>query len=105
MLKLVGELFDRFSEGFTPHETVRFGARQASAVKAYLDRVEPILLRLPLAITEAAVQEWLGRLGELEKESRFSEATVMENWLDVAFGREAEDKQRPLEVRVNRRLG
>ena len=29
----------------------------------------------------------------------------MENWLDVAFGRDAEDKQRPLDLRVHRRLG
>ena len=74
-------------------------------MRAYIERIEPIMLRLPLTITEAAVQEWLGRLSELEIEQRFSEARVMENWLDVAFGRDREDRQRPFDVRVHRRLG
>jgi tetratricopeptide (TPR) repeat protein len=103
--KLVEELFSRFNKDFAPREMRRFGALQDSAVRDFLKSINFILLKLPLAITEAAVQEWLGRLDELEKADRFSEAGVMENWLDVAFGRDAEDKQRPLDLRVHRRLG
>ena len=58
-----------------------------------------------MLITEAGIQEWLGRLDEIDKESRFSEAAVVENWLDVNFGRDAADRQRPLDVRLHRRLG
>jgi len=79
-----------------PNETVRW---------TYLERVHGILLKLPLRVTEAGVQEWLARLEDFEREKRFSEASVIENWLDVAFGRDADDKKRPLDVRVHRRLG
>jgi tetratricopeptide (TPR) repeat protein len=105
MMKLVADLVGRFSKGFTTQQIVRIGAGQGLAIKTYLERVNTILLKLPLVITEAAIQEWLSRLNELEDEHRFSEVVVMENWMDVAFGREAEDKQRPLDLRLHRRLG
>jgi hypothetical protein len=103
--KLLDELYGRLGKKFTPQESKRFGARQGDAVKTYLNRINPILLKLPLSITEAAVQEWLGRLTELERSSRFSEAQVMEDWMNVAFGRGTEDKERPFDVRIHRRLG
>jgi tetratricopeptide (TPR) repeat protein len=105
MVKLIDGLVERFGEGLTRHQTMQIGARKDKAVKDYLDRVAAILLKLPLMVTEAGIQEWLGRLDTLEHEHRFSEAPILENWLDVAFGREAEDKQRPLDVRLHRRLG
>jgi tetratricopeptide (TPR) repeat protein len=105
VLKLTSDLFERFKGAFTPAEMMRFGEHRKSAVQTYIKSIELVLLRLPLTITEAAVQEWLGRLSELEIERRFSEAKVMENWLDVAFGRERDDRQRPFDVRIHRRLG
>lgn len=105
VLKLTSDLFERFKGAFTPAEMMRFGEHRKLAVQTYIKSIELVLLRLPLTITEAAVQEWLGRLSELEIERRFSEAKVMENWLDVAFGRERDDRQRPFDVRIHRRLG
>ena len=62
--KLVEELFSRFNKDFAPREMRRFGALQDSAVRDFLKSINFILLKLPLAITEAAVQEWLGRLDD-----------------------------------------
>ena len=45
-----------------------FGAEQGGAVKNYLERVNGVLLRLPLVVTEAGIQEWLARLEDLERE-------------------------------------
>jgi tetratricopeptide (TPR) repeat protein len=103
--KLVDDLFNRFGKEFTQKEVKSFGAAQGHAVQDYLERVRGILLKLPLIVTEAGIQEWLTRLEDFERDKRFSEAPVIENWLDVAFGRDAEDRQRPLDVRVHRRLG
>lgn len=105
MQKLVDELLTRFGKDFAPKDWQRVGANKDKFVSDTLGRVTNILLKLPLVITEASVQEWLGRLDDLRREERFSETEVMENWLDVAFGRDAEDKQRPLDLRVHRRLG
>lgn len=63
------------------------------------------MLKLPMVVTEAAIQEWLGRLDSLEGEGRFSETEILEDWMDLAFGRDASDQQRPLDVRIHRRLG
>jgi tetratricopeptide (TPR) repeat protein len=101
--KLVDEILGRFS--FTPGEMVRYGERLAGALDAYIARVSGLLLRLPHLVTEGAIQEWLDRLEELQKHSRFSEVAVIENWLDVAFGRETDDRLRPIDVRIHRRLG
>jgi len=108
MKKLLDDLVDRFGDalGFKPREWANVGEKQPGVLKSYFDKIDPILRTLPLPITEAAVQEWLGRLGQLERENRFSEAGVMENWLNVAFGRdESEDKQRPFDMRIHRLLG
>lgn len=103
--KLIDDLSERFRAGFTFQETKKFGAHQEQAVKAYLKTIDAILLKLPHAVTEAGIQEWLARLDDLEREKRLSEAPVLESWLDVAFGREANDKLRPLDVRIHRRFG
>jgi tetratricopeptide (TPR) repeat protein len=103
--KLVDVLFKRFATGFTPVQMKTFGARQDAAIRTYLGQIAAILMRLPMVVTEASIQEWLGRLEALGGERRFSEAEVLENWMDVAFGRDAGDKQRPLDVRIHRRLG
>ncbi|MBV8094648.1 MAG: hypothetical protein JO110_15760 [Acetobacteraceae bacterium] len=105
VLKLVNALFERFREGLSPNEILQFGRQQDKAVFEFMERSSVILKRLPHAVTEAAIQEWLVRLDDLWSRSRFSEASVMETWLDVAFGREVDDKQRPLDVRIHRRLG
>src|SRR5262249_55960147 len=105
MLKLVEDMLERFGPKFTRQEVMRFGERRRGAIKDYLERVDIILRKLPMLVTESGIQEWLSRLDEIAKASRFSEVAVVENWLDVAFGRESADRQRPLDVRLHRRLG
>lgn len=105
IVKLLDSLLERFGDKLDKRQTVAFGARRAAEVQTYLERVGRILVKLPLTITEAGVQEWLARLADLEREHRYSETQVMENWLDISFGRDEEDKQRPYDVRIHRRLG
>ena len=99
------DLFTRFGKEFSPKETMQFGIQLAVVVREFIADINQILLKLPHAVTEAAIQEWLARLDELETERRYSEAIVIEDWLDVAFGRDAQSKQRPLDLRIHRRLG
>jgi tetratricopeptide (TPR) repeat protein len=104
--KLVEDLYDRFGKAaFTTSQNRRFWDSRSSAVEKYLERVGLMLRKLPLVITEAAIQEWLGRLDELEQNDRASETEVLENWIDITFGREADDRKRPIDVRIHRRLG
>ena len=105
MMKLTDDLLGRFGDKLTRTEVKTFGARQAAAVTEYLAQVREVLLTLPHVVTEASIQEWLERLDEMKSNGRYSEAVVLENWLDVAFGRDNQDQQRPLDVRIHRRLG
>src|SRR5262249_40384762 len=65
--KLVEELFERFKAELAPKEMRNVGVRQTAAVRSCIEDVKTALLKLPLTITEAAVQEWLGRLDDLQK--------------------------------------
>jgi hypothetical protein len=105
MLKLVDDLFERFGRKYTVQEANRFGARKGPAVKEYIDRVNLIIKKLPTLITEPVIQEWLQRLNFMELTSSFSEAAVFEDWIDIALRREKDDRQRPIDVRIHRRLG
>ena len=102
--RLVGDLVERFKDQYSSIEVLKIGTRQNAAIAGYLKTIEPALLKLPLVITEGAIQEWLIRLDVLERERRYSEVGVIESWMDVAFGREG-DEQRPLDIRIHRRLG
>lgn len=102
---VVDALFQRLGLAFTPVQIKTFGARQKDAVHRYVETVAELLLKLPLRVTEDAVQEWLLRLDQLDDETRFSEVAVLENWIDVAFGRDEQDRVRPIDVRLHRRMG
>lgn len=105
MSKLTTDLLERFMDAFSAREMAKFGERRPAEVKAYVAKVDEILLTLPHVVTEAAIQEWLGRLDALPAKSRHGDVLVMENWIDVAFGRDKDDRKRPLDVRIHRRLG
>jgi tetratricopeptide (TPR) repeat protein len=105
VLKLVDDLFERFGKNLSPIEIKRFGEKISPSIEKYISDVSRAIVRLPLVVTEAVVQEWLSRLDDFKRQQRFSEAKVLENWLDIAFGREEADKLRPLDARVHRRLG
>lgn len=72
-------------------------------VDIFVELVEEILLRAPIPITEAAVQEWLIRLDKFD--ARPSEVEQFDLWMKIAFGRENEKNERPLDLRLHRRLG
>jgi tetratricopeptide (TPR) repeat protein len=105
MQTFVADLHNRFGSGLPPAEAFQVGAKAPGVVSEFIAKISDILLKLPHAVTEAAIQEWLARLDELQKEKRFSETVVIEDWLNVAFGRDSENQQRPLDLRIHRRLG
>jgi len=73
--------------------------------ETFIAEVEKALATAPLTPTEAAVQEWCGRLDGLRAQKRFSEAKQLHDWLELAFGRSRKDTARPLDLRIHRRLG
>lgn len=79
------------------------GTRLDETVKTYLDRVYFALRKAPLMVTEAAVQEWLKRIELFE--SRPSEIDQLHDWMNLTFGRDDEDQDRPLDLRIHRRIG
>jgi len=79
------------------------GMKLESTLKKYISAVEHALDNAPLVPTEAVVQEWILRLDDLRLQNRMSEVRSVHDWLNIAFGREQGDK--PLDVRLHRRLG
>lgn len=84
-------------------DPVGVGARMHATIDAYIERVSNALLTAPLMVTEAAVSEWLVRLDEYR--SRPSEVRQLQDWLNIAFGRGGDDVDRPIDLRIHRRLG
>jgi hypothetical protein len=84
---LIEQFWDYTKSDFTNDESVQFGGRRKDAIDAYLKTVGEALPRLPIPITEPAIQEWISRLDRLHDERRQSEAKVLERWIDIAFGR------------------
>jgi hypothetical protein len=84
---LVEQFWKETKNEFTNDESAQFGGRRSEAIDAYLTTISEALPRLPIPITEAAIQEWISRLDRLHDERRQSEAKVLERWIDIAFGR------------------
>ncbi len=83
---------------------VQITLRVDEAVRLWLARTKEAMRLAPLLPTESVVQEWLSRFNELAKSGRASEVEHLHQWMIVAFGREG-DAERPLDVRLHRRLG
>lgn len=111
MMKLVnGFVVDDFAVVFEHDKPALFkaGREIEKAVQTYLEEVRLALKDAPLVPTEPAVQEWLERIDALVKEDRASEVAQLHQWIDIAFGREKDEKEkktRPIDVRIHRRLG
>jgi tetratricopeptide (TPR) repeat protein len=103
--KLSEDLLDRFDTQLDNKAKAKYGGVRDTAEREHLEAIKTILTVLPHTVTEAAVQEWLERLEGLEREGRYSEAGVIEDWMNISFGRDEEDRTRPLDVRIHRRLG
>jgi tetratricopeptide (TPR) repeat protein len=86
-----------------PSISAKAGVKLKASLEKYLRTVEHALDNAPLVVTEAVVQEWNLRLDELKSQNRMSEVRNLHDWLNIAFGRERED--RPIDVRLHRRLG
>jgi tetratricopeptide (TPR) repeat protein len=72
---------------------------------AYLQRVAEALQARPMALSEAAVQEWCQRLDDLRAERRFAEVTHLHAALLRVFSPPDVKTAVPLDVRLHRRLG
>jgi len=81
------------------------GERMQEVLQRYLKAVRTALLQAPSLVTEANVQDWLERLGELVRSDRLSELKGYQRWMTLAFGRDGEAAGVPIDVRLHRRLG
>jgi tetratricopeptide (TPR) repeat protein len=81
------------------------GERRPEALQHYLKAVRTALLQAPSLVTEANVQDWLERLEELVRSNRLSELKGFERWMMLAFGRDGDAADVPIDVRLHRRLG
>ena len=89
----------------TSAEAARAGIRLAQTIEVFLREAEAALHDAPLVATEAAIEEWCLRLDNLKTANRSSEVQQLHHWLDLAFGRDADDVLRPIDLRIHRRLG
>jgi tetratricopeptide (TPR) repeat protein len=105
MSRLVQEMLTTDFEGvLTNAQRVQAGVRLSPELARYGERVARALLDAPLTVTEAAVQEWLGRIDDLDQQGRPSEIGHLHGWLRVAFGRDSHEDERPIDLRIHRRL-
>ncbi len=77
--------------------------RIESVVEKNVAAAREALLSSPSLVTEANIREWLDRLRGLD--TRGSELAGFERWMNLAFGREGETADVPIDVRLHRRLG
>ena len=103
VILLLKDLITQFKGALDPDSIFDAGTRLMPVVQSYLEHVSAIMLKAPLMVSEAAVQEWLVRLDKYE--SRPSEIDQLHNWLKVAFGRGDEAQDRPIDLRIHRRFG
>lgn len=104
MRKLVDRFYKFYRADFTPDDAVQYGESLKGALDEYVGAVEAIPPRLPISVTEAAIQEWVDRLDDLKRQGRFAETRVYESWINVAFGRSGGKNEPPLDLRIHRRL-
>lgn len=103
--RLFEDLVGQFTAGLSAQRVIKTSQRIDPACKTYLVQANEALRTAPLLVTEAAVQEWLERIIALEQGGRLSETDELHDWLNVAFGRGTGANERPLDLRIHRRLG
>jgi tetratricopeptide (TPR) repeat protein len=79
--------------------------RIGDTVPRWLTQTSEALRLAPLLATEPVVQEWLSRLDDLSAKGRTSDVARLHQWMLVAFGRDRDGSERPLDLRIHRRLG
>ena len=100
--QLLNELVRDMQPELSVERFLSVAQRVDATVRQWLEATGEALRLAPLLPTEPVVQEWLSRLAEL---SGASEVDHLHQWMIVAFGREKDGAERPLDVRLHRRLG
>jgi tetratricopeptide (TPR) repeat protein len=103
--QLLNDLVREMQPQLSTERFLSVAQRIGDAVGSWLTRTGEALRLAPLLPTEPVVQEWLSRLDELSQGGRTSEVEYLHQWMIVAFGREKDGSERPLDVRLHRRLG
>ena len=103
--QLLNELVRDMQPELSVERFLSVAQRVDATVRQWLEATCEALRLAPLLPTEPVVQEWLSRLDELSGGGRASEVDHLHQWMIVAFGREKDGDERPLDVRLHRRLG
>jgi hypothetical protein len=103
--QLLNDLVREMQPQLSAERLLSVAQRINDAVGLWLTATGEALRLAPLLPTEPVVQEWLSRLDELSSGGRASEVGHLHQWMIVAFGREKDGSERPLDVRLHRRLG
>jgi tetratricopeptide (TPR) repeat protein len=75
------------------------------AMPRYLKAVDEALRARPMALSEAAVQEWSERLDELRRQNRSAEVRAVHRAMLRVFLPAEQKDPAPLDIRLHRRLG
>jgi tetratricopeptide (TPR) repeat protein len=82
--------------GFEKYHAAR--ANLDAMIEKYCTMVNKQLERAAAVVSDAMVSTWRERLRKLLADNRASETEHIQSWIDIAFGREAADAERPLDV-------
>lgn len=99
---LLNEFIEQF--GTDRGSMIRAAQNVEGAVVRWLDAVAEALRSAPLTPTEPIVNEWCERLDALIADDRASEVGQLHEWLLVAFGQHEGVDERPIDIRLHRRL-
>lgn len=101
MEKFCKEIVLQYKEDLGYERYGKAREKMSEAVAKYCARVSELLRLAPALPTPAMIDEWRGRLEALLKARRESEVRHLQRWIDIAFGRDKEDSERPLDVRLH----
>lgn len=99
---LFQDLLEVVAESLDHKAVLKAGQQLKDTIATYLERISAAILRAPMMVSESIVQEWLQRIDKFEK--RPSEIDQLHDWMKVAFGRSDEQEDRPIDLRIHRRL-
>ena len=105
MQRLFEDLLDFLAEDLGAALLIKGAQNLQLARQEYLEKAREAMRLAPMVVTEAAVQEWIERIDHLVTDNRQSEVGELHDWLNVAFGRDTAVDDRPLDIRIHRRLG
>jgi tetratricopeptide (TPR) repeat protein len=104
MFAFYKEIVQQYGEQMGLDRYGRARENLAGIVDDYLAAVTKFLRTAPALPTSTMVEEWRKRLDQLLAESRASEIDYLREWIDIAFGRDNEEGEHPLDVQLHLRL-